>query len=233
MDAFIFDMDGVIVDSEYHWKSLEGYFLKSLIPGWDRADQGKIIGLSQHDLYALLVSDYGLRQPKEQFQARYFEMARQIYGRKVALIAGFSELLFLLTAHNVPLALASSSPTSWIDIVLDRFDLRAAFREVVSADELLGEGKPSPAIYLLTAQRLHADPRKCVVVEDSCNGVLSARSAGMLCIGLRNGFNDEQDLSAANFLVDDFAALTWRTLSDLTASTSMPAQAGSTRPATT
>jgi HAD superfamily hydrolase (TIGR01509 family) len=216
MDALIFDMDGVVVDSELHWKSLEGFFLRSLVPTWGEADQSKIIGLSVHDLYRMLVSDYGVSQTKEEFLALYLGMATQIYGEKASLIAGFEELLSEVRANGVPVGLASSSPMTWINIVLDRFDLRPSFDVVVSADELAGgEGKPAPAIYLHTADKLGVAPQGCVVIEDSRNGVLSAKGAGMYCLGFRNGFNDEQDLSAADMVVNSFTELDYHTLQRL------------------
>ncbi|HYP41786.1 MAG TPA: HAD-IA family hydrolase [Chloroflexia bacterium] len=215
MQAVIFDMDGVIVDSERHWKSLEGHFLQSIIPDWTAADQGKIIGLSVHDLYRMLVDDYGLQHAEEDFLELYHEMARDIYGRKASLLEGFEESLSLLIGKRMKVALASSSPMSWIDIVLDRFDLRDKFDIVVSADELQGEGKPSPAIYLLTARRIAVQPEECVVIEDSKNGALSAKHAGMFCVGIRNGFNDEQDLSAADMIINSFGELSWETLLDM------------------
>jgi len=207
MNAVIFDMDGVIVDSEIHWKTVEGYFLQSVIPTWRSSDQDKIIGMGVHDLYTLLSNEYGLQKTKEQFLELYQEMANEIYGQKVSLLEGFPALLSTLNTHHIPVALASSSPVSWIDIMLDRFGLRAAFKVIVSADELHGEGKPSPAIYLLTAKRLGVSPAACIAIEDSKNGVLSAKNAGMFCIGLRNGFNVEQDLSRADMVISSFAEL--------------------------
>ena len=217
MKTFIFDMDGVIVDSELHWKSLEGYFLQSLIPAWTAADQDRIIGLSVHDLYRLLTTDYGLQHNKEEFLDLYHEMAREIYAEKASLIPGFLDVLSWLCEKRVRIALASSSPRPWIEMVLDKFDLHEAFEVVVSADELQGEGKPSPAIYLLTARRLGVRPEQCVVIEDSEKGVLSSKSAGMFCIGFRNGFNDEQDLSAADLLITGFFELDDPTLTRLLA----------------
>jgi HAD superfamily hydrolase (TIGR01509 family) len=215
MGTVIFDMDGVIVDSEIHWKTLEGYFLQSLIPTWSSTDQDKIIGLGVHDLYTLLIGQYGLQKTREQFLELYQKMANEIYGQKVSLIVGFSELLSTLNKNNILVALASSSPRSWINIMLRRFGLQASFKVVVSADELEGEGKPSPAIYLLTAQRLGVSPTSCIAIEDSKNGVLSAKNAGMFCIGFRNGFNEEQDLSEADMIIHGFAELQWQTLQQL------------------
>jgi beta-phosphoglucomutase-like phosphatase (HAD superfamily) len=96
--------------------------------------------------------------------------------------------------------------------VLQRFDLLESFKVVVSADELEGNGKPSPAIYLLTAKRLGVSPDRCIAIEDSKNGVLSAKNAGMFCIGFRNGFNDEQDLSRADMVIQRFVELDWQML---------------------
>lgn len=208
MQAFIFDMDGVIVDSELHWHSVEGFFLRSLIPTWSSEDQGRIIGLSVHDAYRLLTQEYGVRHTKEEFLDFYMPMAREIYGSKVALLPGFTQLLAELGRREIPVALASSSPRPWIEIMLDRFGLNAQFKVVVSADEMAdGQGKPLPAIYLLTAEKLGVEPSGCVVMEDSRNGVLSASNAGMYCIGFRNGFNDEQDISSANVIVHSYAEI--------------------------
>lgn len=215
MDAVIFDMDGVIVDSEVHWKTTEGFFLQSLVPDWNIDDQDKIIGLAVHDVYKMLVETYQLQKTKAQFLELYQEMANEIYGQKVSLIEGFPELLSSLDKHNIPVALASSSPKTWIDIVLQRFDLLKSFKAVVSADELEGNGKPSPAIYLLAATRLGVNPERCIAIEDSKNGVLSAKRAGMFCIGFRNGFNDEQDLSRADMVIRRFGELDWQTLRGL------------------
>src|SRR3954470_7433276 len=139
IDALIFDMDGVIVDSELHWKSLEGYFLQALIPGWTVADQGRIIGLSLENLYTLLTTEYGLRGDKEEFLAQYHAIAEDIYVNKVSLLPGFLDLLSLLHEMSIPVALASSSPRSWINLVLDRFDLKSAFKVVVSSEEVAGQ----------------------------------------------------------------------------------------------
>ncbi|HET9493139.1 MAG TPA: HAD-IA family hydrolase [Chloroflexia bacterium] len=212
MQAFIFDMDGVIVDSEIHWKSVEGYFLSRVIPGWTEEDQGRIVGISLDNLFTMLRDEYGYSGSREQFLETYHANAHRIYTEKVELLPGFEGLLSLLHENGVMLALASSSPRAWIDLVLERFDLRRAFDVTVSAEEIEGEGKPSPAIYLHTARKLGVDPARCVVVEDSRNGVLSARAAGMYCIGLRNGFNDDQDLSEADILVNGLGEIDWPTL---------------------
>jgi HAD superfamily hydrolase (TIGR01509 family) len=200
--AVIFDMDGVLIDSELHWKAVEGYFLKSLVPGWTAEDQTRIIGLSLHNVHAMLVKEYGMQASAEEFFRQYHGMAREIYMERISLIEPFPQLLETLSEGEVPVALASSSPRPWIEMMLSRFSLHSRFRVVVSADELEGKGKPAPDIYLLTARRLEVEPAECIVIEDSRNGAVSAKAAGMYCIGFRNGFNDEQELSAADVVLD-------------------------------
>src|SRR3981189_1933006 len=111
-------MDGVIVDSEVHWKTTEGFFLQSLIPAWNINDQDKIIGLAVHDVYKMLVETYQLQKTKTQFIELYQEMANEIYGQKVSLIEGFALPRSPKNITYVPLARISSSPKTWIDIVL-------------------------------------------------------------------------------------------------------------------
>lgn len=201
-------MDGVIVDSEIHWKGFEGFFLRTLIPAWTEQDQHRIIGLSTNDLFAMLSGEYGLNQDREEFLALYDKTAHEIYGQRASLIEGFRELLFLLKEKAVPVGLASSSPKSWIKTLLDRYDLNPYFDAVVSGQDMPeGKGKPAPDIYLYTASLLGVEPSMCIVIEDSRNGVLSAKAAGMYCIGFRNGFNEEQDLSQADVIVNGYKEL--------------------------
>lgn len=201
-------MDGVIVDSELHWKDSEGYFLRSLVPDWSPEDQVKIIGISIYDTYDMLAGEYGLTKTREEFMALYQEMAKEIYTEKAALIEGFRELLLLTREKGICTALASSSRISWVNMVLERFELRPYFDAVVSIEDLPGvNGKPAPDIYLRTAEMLGVEPRECIVIEDSKSGVLSAKRAGMYCIGFRNGFNEEQDISEADVIVEGYAEI--------------------------
>ena len=199
--AVIFDMDGVLVDSEVHWRRVEHEFLGELIPGWCEADQQAILGMSAYDVHALLVEKYGLKKTRDEYVDHYRAMARTIYGKQSSLIEGAAECLASLTDAGVTLALASSSPHDWIGIVLDRFEFRKHFKAVASSDDVSGRGKPLPDIYLHTARQISYSPVRCVAIEDSRKGVQSAKSAGMKCVGLRNGFNTEQNLSAADYIV--------------------------------
>ncbi len=204
MKALIFDMDGVIIDSEYHWNYDEEKFLEQAIPGWTHDDLQNIIGLNIHDTYKKLKKEYNLEMPQESFLEEVKRIADRIYQEKCNLIPGFSDLIKELKAMGVPLGLASSSIREWIDIAIKRFDLDQAFSVIVSAEEIEGEGKPAPDIYIHTAKILGVAPTDCGVIEDSKNGVLSAKGANMFCMGFRNGFNQSQDLSKADIEIHGY-----------------------------
>lgn len=204
MEALIFDMDGVILDSEVHWKKAELTFFGKLLPQWTTEDQQKIIGMNINDTYRLLANEYGLTITHKEFLRRVNGIALEIYRNKANLLTGFMELITELKNRKIPIGLASSSLTEWINVVLDRFNLKPFFDVVISAEEIDAPGKPAPDIYLHTAKLLNTQPKNCLVIEDSKHGADSAKSAGMFCLGMRNGFNDAQDLSTADELINGF-----------------------------
>ncbi len=210
MKAFIFDMDGVLVDSEKQWKLCEGTYFRTMIPHWTDHDHHKIVGMGVVDLYHWLVEEYAIKKPKGEFLAECHTLAEDIYGRKVTYTAGAGPFLAMLRRSGVKIGLASSSPRVWIDIVLERFVLTKTFGAIASGDETPGKTKPAPDLYLLCAERLGVLPHECIAIEDSAPGVKAAKAAGMACAAFRNGHNDEQDLSAADYEFESFAELSGR-----------------------
>lgn len=215
MRAVIFDMDGVIVDSEIHWRRIECDFLQGLIPGWNEESQKQLIGMSMNDAHELLVRKYGLKNSLEEFQAYYADLASSVYGEHSDLIPGALATIVELHAKGVILGIASSSPHEWIDLVLKRFSLERYFSVKVSADDVHGRGKPSPDVYLLAAERLGVLPENCVAVEDTDKGVQSAKQAGMRCVGLRNENIEDQTLEQADVSVSGFGEQFLNTLDQL------------------
>ena len=207
MKAIIFDMDGVILDSELHWKKAELTLFNKLLPKWTKSDQQKIIGLNVHDTYRILANDYGLLLSHTEFIKKVEGIALEVYRKKAELIPEFIDVIKKLKNKKIPIGLASSSLREWIDIVMSRFELARFFDITVSIEDLDMPGKPAPDIYLHTAKKLNIPPHDCVVIEDSSHGVTSAKSASMYCVGLRNGFNKKQDLSLADIEVKGFKYL--------------------------
>lgn len=211
----VFDMDGVLVDSELHWKDVEFEFLRVLVPSWTPACQERIIGMSLVRVHEILMAEHGLTVSKEELLAYYQPQAKEIYQRRVRLFDGVRELLKELQNNNIPICLASSSPHTWIRLVVDRFDLGTFFSYLVSSDDVSGRGKPLPDIYLQAVKLLGAKARYCVAIEDSANGVAAAKAAGLVVIGFRNGHNDTQNLSQVDREVRGFSELNLQLLQSL------------------
>lgn len=208
IDTVIFDMDGVLVDSEKHWAIIEAEFLAGRIPVPHDEYHKDIVGMSISEIYDHLKSRYDIQMEKKEFLKSYDEMAVDIYKKSSNLLPNVMDFLVLLRNGGYTLALASSSPRFWISMTVERFELEPFFKVTVSASEIKCKGKPAPDIYLYTAEQLAKRPGNCLALEDSKNGILSAKEAGMKCIGLRNGFNEEQDLSYADMVIRNFQELT-------------------------
>ncbi len=182
--AFIFDMDGLLIDSEPLWRRAEISVLATV--GVQLTDEmcKETMGSRLDEMVAYWYARFpwtGKSQP---------EIAREILTRVTTLIMaegeampGVQEILDRLLAQGMPLGLASSSPPELIEAVLTRLKIQSAFSVVCSAvDEALG--KPDPGVYLTAARQLGVDPVLCVALEDSLAGVASAAGAGMMVVAV-------------------------------------------------
>lgn len=201
--AFIFDMDGVIIDSEpIHTRVKRDTFrhfgLEFADEDFDRY-MGGTSGLIFRDVLAKSGrKDLRLEDLVEYKHAHYLEI---LQGGGIEPVEGARELIESLYAKGVPLGLATSSWPKVMNTVLDNFGIRQYFSSIISGGEL-PESKPDPAIYLLSAERLGVSPADCCVLEDTANGLLAAKRAGMRAIAFRNPNSGQQDLSLADAVVD-------------------------------
>lgn len=198
MRAVIFDMDGVLVDSERQWKLASQAQMRRLAPRWSENDSEAVVGLGVIELHEYLERRHAPAPSRPEFLRLCDGLAEEVYGRRVTRAAGLPELLESLAARGVKVGLASSSPRPWVDMVLDRFALRSFFGALATGDETPGRVKPEPDLYLLAAARLGVAPGDCTAVEDSRYGVAAAKAAGMRCLALRSADNAGQDLSKAD-----------------------------------
>ena len=204
-DAVIFDLDGVLIDSELIWARKEFGIFCGLIPGWDRDKQMQLAGKSVSDIYSLLTGRYGLGMDSASFTHMYDGMAGEIYSKDCSLNPGAEDFLRGLRKDGFRTALATSSSRHLVDIVIGRFGMAGWFDALVTATDAGGRGKPAPDIYNLCVERLALDKNKCVAIEDSSNGVKSAKSAGLFCIGFVS--DPAYDLSEADIVVKSFGEL--------------------------
>jgi HAD superfamily hydrolase (TIGR01509 family) len=199
--AVLFDMDGVIVDSERYWVELEEEEIYPAVVA-DEVDTEETTGMNFREIYDYLDEHYETTASKEEFVERYEEAAREIYGEKVELMDGFRDVLADLRDDGRRVALVSSSPHDWIDRARDRFGLRGDFDEIVSAEEIDGKSKPEPDVYEYAAETVGVESEDAIAVEDSENGVKSAKAAGMKAVGYRNKSDANLDLSAADAVAE-------------------------------
>jgi HAD superfamily hydrolase (TIGR01509 family) len=185
LGGVIFDMDGVIVDSEHLWALSSGAFAQWHGRTWTDADSMALQGMSTSEWAAALAARLG--RPELVDEAR-----RQCVDHYVAALergegpalAGAHHMIEEI-ARRCPIALASSAPRRGIDAVLQRDCLDRFFTATVSSEEV-ARGKPSPDVYLEAAHRLGIDPTNGAAVEDSGNGLRAAAAAGLLVVALPN-----------------------------------------------
>lgn len=201
MTAVIFDMDGVIIDSEPIHFEVDMQTMRDL--GFDISSEEleKYVGTTNEYMFTDLKNKYNINQSIEEIINYKVELTKKkIIQSDLDPIEGIKELLVDLKNKNIPTAIASSSPRSFIDVVVSKFNLQDYFKYIVSGEEVVN-GKPAPDVYIETAKKLGLPPEECTVIEDSRNGVLAAKTAGMKCIGFQNINSGNQDLSKADIIV--------------------------------
>ena len=209
----IFDMDGVIIDSEpLHYKVFK-VFSQSLGIQIPDEEYNRYVGASDKEIFTLVRERYGLPQQAEELAAAYIRKYMEFLGSPGTEkpISGVDRLIQDLHENGVILGLASSATRETIDRVLQMFHLERYFKIRVSGLEV-PEGKPAPDVFLRTAELLKVPPEYCTVIEDSHNGVKAAKAAGMTCIAYRNPNSGDQDLSRADFIIEDFRELSYEKL---------------------
>lgn len=201
MQAFIFDMDGVIIDSEPLHIAVEIETVRHFGGTITEEQLAKYMGMTNAEMWEMVKQECRLAAPVEEIID--YQLSRKIHALReldIEPIEGIRELIRSLKQHGVKIAIASSSPMSFIQEVVQKFGIAQEFDLIMSGEEV-ERGKPAPDIYLEAARRLVAQPDQCIVLEDSGNGVAAAKSAGMKCIGFMNPNSGHQDLSQADFNV--------------------------------
>jgi len=199
--AFIFDMDGVIIDSEPIHLEVDIETFKLLKIDIEREKLGNYVGMTNPEMWNLIKQEYSLSKAVD-------EIINYQLIRKLAIvdeiniepISGIRELIKEIYELNIPIALASSSSRTFIEKILMKLNIINYFSCIVSGEEV-GKGKPAPDVYLETARLLDTKPENCLVLEDSKNGIAAAKIAGMNCIGFKNPNSGNQDLSEADLVV--------------------------------
>ena len=184
IDAVVFDLDGVIVDSEQVWDDVRERYTRESGGTYGPAAVRDMMGMSSVEWSRYMSEALGVPGSPEEINAAVVERMLERYGEAPPLIQGAVDAVRRVGAHW-PLAIASSSNPELIEAVLASSGLAADFRVVVSSQEV-ARGKPAPDVYLEAARRLRAAPERCAAVEDSHNGIRSAKAAGMRVLAVPN-----------------------------------------------
>ena len=204
-EAVIFDMDGVLVDSEPIYTAVERNNFRQLGLSITEEEHRRFQGIATDRMWQLLRAKYDLKQSVEElvemtkgFVTPYFHSME-----KIDPIPGVDELIIMLKKKGILLAVASSSYPEVIDIILRKTGLKDYF-DVVVDSQMAGSSKPDPDIFLLAAVKLGISPDRCIVIEDSANGIMAARKAGMFCIAYTGQDFELQDYPGADMHITRF-----------------------------
>jgi len=178
LSALIFDLDGVLADSEPWWNEIDAKLLAEYRVTYRGEYHQNVIGVS----YRLVVEFYkkalGLSVPTEEMMRRRGEIATEFFANRVGLFASVKEALEELRQMKLHLAIATSSVAASARPFLDRHQLTGFFEVIVTGEEV-ERGKPAPDIYLCAAEKLNVSAEKCLVVEDSLSGIAAGKAAKM------------------------------------------------------
>jgi HAD superfamily hydrolase (TIGR01509 family) len=183
-EAVIFDLDGVLIDSEPLWNGAKKEVVESEGGRWRDDAPKAMIGMSSPEWSSYMHDQLGVPLPPADLDRMVVQRVEKLYRAELPLIPGVIEAVRDLQRHW-PLGLASSANREVIDLVLALAQLTDAFKATVSSEEV-ERGKPAPDVYLEAARRLGVRPDRCVAIEDSSSGLRSAAEAGMAVIAVPN-----------------------------------------------
>jgi HAD superfamily hydrolase (TIGR01509 family) len=208
IEGVIFDLDGVLLDSEHVWDEIREQLARERGGRWHERAQREMMGMSSLEWSRYMHDEIGVPDSPEEISAEVVRRLEALYREQLPAMPGAREAVERLAAHW-PLALASSSNRELIVLALELLGVADRFQATVSSEEV-ARGKPAPDVYLEAARRLSVDPTRAAAVEDSHNGLRAAKAAGMRAIAIPNRrFPPGGDaLAEADLVLETLAGLT-------------------------
>jgi len=208
IDAVVFDLDGLLIDTEQVWDQVREALVRERGGRWHDRAQADMMGMSSTEWSRYLHEELGLSEPPEELNRLVVERMQEQYRAGLPVIDGAVEAVRRM-ADRWPIGLASSSNRPLIDLTLDGMGVAELFRATVSSEEV-ERGKPAPDVYLEAARRLGVAPERAAAVEDSANGIRSAKAAGMRVVAIPNRHYPPpaEALALADEVLDSLADLT-------------------------
>lgn len=204
-EAVIFDMDGVLVNSEPFYAEVEQKNFSRLGLTISEEEHQTYQGTATDRMWQLIKERHGVNQTVKELVEMTNNLVTPYFQslEKIEPMPGVKILIKQLKEKGMILAVASSSYSDVIEIILQKTGLKKYF-EVVVDSQMAGSSKPEPDIFLLAANKLNVKPEKCLVIEDSKNGIAAAKSAGMFCVAFAGPGSELQDQSQADLVISDF-----------------------------
>lgn len=206
LDALIFDMDGVLVDSEpLHLRAFQ-QMMQHHGHEYTENENRKFLGQKDIEIATIMIEMLGLPLTAHQLVEQKETILRKIFVTELVARPGLSHVMKAATAMGLPMAVASSATMPTIELVVDLLGLRSSFKTLTSGDEV-PKGKPEPDVFLLAAKRLQVEPAHCLVIEDTLNGIRAAKAAGMKCVAIPCDATKHEDHSLADLRLSSLADL--------------------------
>ena len=216
VNTVIFDMDGVLINSEPVHQRHEREMYEELGLELTFEEQQSFVGMSAMDSWRFVIEKYNLKETPEELlfrgRGKYLKVLEET--DEVKMMEGAMELIERLENGGIHLLLASSATSPTISAVLKKFDLVKTFPLFIGGD-MVHNSKPNPEIFLNIAELAQVEPSNCVVIEDAEHGVTAANKAGMKSIGFQNHHSGKQNLSHAGAVVGDLDQITIEFLRNL------------------
>jgi beta-phosphoglucomutase family hydrolase len=210
IQAIIFDMDGLMIDSEQNQSRSMGKVLEEqgIKPIFNDVGimHGLTIGIPAHDNFKNLKKQHGLQASIEELHSRKKEIYHELLKDGVTAMPGLFELFEYLRDKPLKKAIASSSIKRDIEMVVGHLDLRDHFDALVSVDQVK-RGKPAPDLFLEAAKQLGVQPEHCMVLEDASQGVTAGKAAGMKVIAVPNRFTEHENFDHADRVISSLKEL--------------------------
>ena len=205
LEAVVFDMDGVIIDSEPLWSEAERQLLARRNLTYSEHLKPLLMGLDSREAVRILRRHYDLGEPVEELVHERNQLVSELIQQHGEPIPYALELIQRVRERGLKTVVASSSPYALVELVVDKLGIGPLLDLVLSGDEV-SRGKPAPDIYDTVAKTLRVAPECCLVIEDAPNGVRAAKAAGMRCLAITTGAS-KSELAAADQVVEDFRGL--------------------------